>query len=148
MPKMALSLEEGAFCNFGALERETHAGRQISQIEAFPALVHGSPDMFGSRNRNRPAWWQRQRATFLPCEALENHYHLNIAIPISHGIRHSPGLDSHWSSLSCCSLPSSISLSAQQPVEDGDAAASSHRCWSATATPDSARHRDRRARCP
>ena len=132
--------------------REEDAGRGISTDPSFPrSRARISRDdrrcrRFEQKQADRAC--ERLRATFLACEAPKYYDHLNIAIPTNHGVRHSPGIDSVWSPHSRRPLPPSMSLSAQQPVEDGDATASSHRCRSATSTPDSACHRNRRARRP
>lgn len=123
------------------------AGRAISTDPSFPrsrARISRDDRRFEQKQADRTC--ERLRATFLACEAPKYYDHLNIAIPINHGVRHSPGIDSVWSPHSRRPLPPSMSLSAQQPVEDGHATASSHRCRSATSTPDSSCHRDRRAR--
>jgi len=142
------SRRNSAISGFG--ERKTQdAGRAISTDPSFPrsrARIPRDDRRFEQKQADRAC--ERLRATFLACEAPKYYDHLNIAIPTNHGVRHSPGIDSVWSSHSRCPLPPGMSLSAQQPVEDGDATASSHRCRSATSTPDSACHRDRRARRP
>lgn len=143
--------KQAQLCNFGVVSGED-AGPAISTDPSFPrSRARISRDDRRCRRleqKQADRACERLRATFLACEAPKYYDHLNIAIPIDHGIRHSPGIDSVWSPHSRYPLPPSMSLSAQQPVEDGHATASSHRCRSATSTPDSACHRDRRARRP